>query len=100
VIGDAKFEHLKHLGETHKFYEFGASMRILGYHPVFVLARFLKYFVTGEVTGRLGAIYMLYYYPSDTPKSVGYDRMYDKRMRRYNRWNQVQRLKNVIFRSI
>jgi glycosyltransferase involved in cell wall biosynthesis len=98
VIGDAIFEHIRPLGETHKFYEFGASMRTLGYLPLFAAARFLKYFVTGEVTGRLGAIYMLYYYLTYTPKSVGYDRMYDKNIRQYIRENQVQRLKNMILR--
>ncbi|MDQ6864629.1 MAG: glycosyltransferase family 2 protein [Thermoproteota archaeon] len=98
VIGDAKFEHLRPLGETHKFYEFGASMRTLGYHPIFALGRFLKYLVTGEVTGRLGAIYMLYYYLTYSPKSGGYDRMYDKNLRHHIRENQVQRLKNIILR--
>jgi glycosyltransferase involved in cell wall biosynthesis len=98
VIGDAKFEHIRPLGKSHKFYEFGASMRTLGYHPVFALGRFLKYFITGEITGRLGATYMLYYYLTYTPKSVGYDRMYDKKIRNYIRENQVQRLKSVILR--
>ena len=98
VIADAIFEHIRPLGETHKFYEFGASMRTLGYLPLFAAARFLKYFVTGEVTGRLGAIYMLYYYLTYTPKSVGYDRMYDKNIRQYIRENQVQRLKKIILR--
>lgn len=98
VIDDAKFEHLRPLGETHKFYEFGASMRTLGYHPIFALGRFLKYVVTGEVTGRLGATYMLYYYLTYSPKSVGYDSMYDKNIRHYIRENQVQRLKNIILR--
>jgi glycosyltransferase involved in cell wall biosynthesis len=98
VIADAIFEHIRPLGETHKFYEFGASMRTLGYLPLFAAARFLKYFVTGEVTGRLGAIYMLYYYLTYTPKSVGYDRMYDKNIRQYIRENQVQRLRNMILR--
>ena len=98
VIGDAKFEHIRPLGETHKFYEFGASMRTLGYHPVFAIGRFLKYVVTGEITGRLGAVYMLYYYLTYSPKSIGYDRMYDKNIRHYIRENQVQRLKNLILR--
>lgn len=98
VIEGAKYEHLRPLGETHKFYEFGASMRTLGYHPVFAFGRFLKYLITGEITGRLGATYMLYYYLTYTPKSIGYDRMYDEGIRRYIRENQVQRLKNVILR--
>jgi len=96
VIDDAEFEHTRPLGETHKFYEFGASMRTLGYHPIFALGRFFKYFITGEITGRLGATYMLYYYLTYTPKSVGYDRMYDTNIRKYIRESQVQRLKNII----
>jgi glycosyltransferase involved in cell wall biosynthesis len=95
VRDEAKFEHIRPLGETHKFYEFGASMRTLGYLPLFAVARFLKYFITGEVTGRVGAIYMLYYYITYTPKSVGYDRMYDTNIRQNIRKNQVQRLKNI-----
>jgi hypothetical protein len=83
VLDDVKFEDTRPLAQMHKFYEFGASMRILGYHPVFVLARFLKYFTTGKVIGRKGSIYMLYYYLTYTPKSVGYDRMYDKDLRPY-----------------
>ena len=96
VIDDAEFEHTRPLGETHKFYEFGASMRTLGYHPIFALGRFFKYFITGEITGRLGATYMLYYYLTYTPKSVGYDRMYDTNIRKYIRESQVHRLKNII----
>jgi len=95
VRRDAKFEHLRPLGVTHKFYEFGASMRTLGYHPIFALGRFLKYFITGEITGRLGATYMLYYYLTYTPKSAGYDRMYDKNIRHYIRESQVQRMKSM-----
>lgn len=98
VIQDARFEHIRPLGETHKFYEFGASMRTLGYHPVFAFGRFLKYFITGEITGRIGAGYMLYYYLTYTPKSVGYDRMYDKNIRNYVRETQIQRLKTAILK--
>jgi Glycosyl transferase family 2 len=81
VISDARFRHTRPLGLGHKFYEFGASMQTLGYHPLFALGRILKYFVTGEVTGRIGAIYMLYYYLSYEPKSEGYDSLYDERIR-------------------
>lgn len=98
VISDAEFEHIRPLGKTHKFYEFGASMRTLGYHPIFALGRFLRYFITGEITGRLGATYMLYYYLTYTPKSVGYDSMYDEHIRHYIRENQVQRMKSLLLR--
>jgi glycosyltransferase involved in cell wall biosynthesis len=97
VLNDARFEHIKPLGGTHKFIEFGASMHTLGYHPVFALARFLKYFTTGNVTGRIGALYMLYYYLTYKPKSEGYDSMYSEKIRKYVRKKQVDRLKKIFF---
>jgi glycosyltransferase involved in cell wall biosynthesis len=99
VISDARFRHTRPLGLGHKFYEFGASMQTLGYHPLFALGRILKYFVTGEVTGRIGAIYMLYYYLSYEPKSEGYDSLYDERIRNYIRTYQLKRLRNIMTMS-
>lgn len=72
-------------------------MQTLGYHPLFALARFLKYFVTGSVTGRIGALYMLYYYLTYKPKSEGYDSMYSEKIRKYVRKKQVDRLKKMFF---
>jgi len=96
ILDDVKFEHINPLGHVHKFREFGASMRTLGYHPLFVLARFMKYLITGQVTGRKGSIYMIFYYLSYDPKPEGYDRLYGKELRKYIRANQVKRLKDVI----
>jgi glycosyltransferase involved in cell wall biosynthesis len=96
VMRDARFKHTKPLGQSHKFYEFGASMQTLGYHPLFALSRILKYLLTGEVTGRLGALYMLYYYLSYKPKANGYDSLYDESIRLYIRNYQLRRLKGVI----
>lgn len=96
ILGESRFKHTKPLGQSHKFYEFGASMQTLGYHPLFVLSRFLKYLLTGEVTGRVGALYMLYYYLSYKPKAEGYDSLYDERIRLYVRNTQIKRLKDVI----
>lgn len=97
ILNNARFEHTKPLGLNHKFYEFGASMQTLGYHPLFVLARFLKYFITGKVTGRFGALYMLYYYISYRPKEEGYDSLYNEDIRQYIRRRQAKRLKNLFF---
>lgn len=72
MIIDAKFKHTRILGKHHKFYEFGASMRTLGYHPLFVFGRFLKYFITGRVTSRTGTVYMILYYLGYAPIH-GYD---------------------------
>ncbi len=98
VLNQARFEHTRPLGTIHKFYEYGASMRTLGYHPIFVLARFLICFITGNATGRKGALYMLYYYLTYNPKSEGYDSMYSEEIRRYISKRQTQRLKKVLFK--
>jgi hypothetical protein len=63
---------------------------------MFVIARFLKYFTTGKVTGRLGSLYMLYYYFKYKSKSEGYDRMYDEKIRKYVRKRQVDRLRRLL----
>jgi hypothetical protein len=41
----------------------------------------------GEDIGRKGALYMLYYYLTFTPKDDGYDRMFDQSLRKYVRAN-------------
>lgn len=94
VFNDARFVHLRPLGQNHHFYEFGASMRTLGYHPLFVLGRFLVCFITGKPTGRLGSLYMLYHYLSYKPKTAGYDSMHSEDIRRYIRKMQIQRIKS------
>jgi glycosyltransferase involved in cell wall biosynthesis len=96
ILTDAKFKHSRPLGKHHKFYEFGASMKTLGYHPAFVWGRFAKYLATGEVTGRIGAFNMLYYYLSYKPKTVGYDRLYDDQLREFVRERQKKRMLSII----
>ena len=96
VFNDARFEHTRPLGKNHHFYEFGASMRTLGYHPIFALGRFFLYFASGRPTGRLGAIYMLYYYLSYKPKESGYDSMHQREMRQYIRNYQFERIKKKL----
>jgi glycosyltransferase involved in cell wall biosynthesis len=96
ILPDARFQHSRPLGKHHKFYEFGASMKTLGYHPVFVWGRFAKYLATGEVTGRIGAFNMLYYYLSYKPKTIGYDRLYDDQLRKFVREIQKRRMLSAI----
>lgn len=95
VNNDARFSHTRQLGSNHHFYEFGASMRTLGYHPLFVLGRFMQCFLTGKPIGRMGAIQMLYYYLSYKPKQVGYDSMYDPEIRQAIRIRQKTRIKQI-----
>lgn len=92
VVPEARFIHTRQLGSDHHFYEFGASMRTLGYHPIFAIGRFLQYFLSGKPIGRIGAINMLYYYVSYKPKNSGYDSMYDSITRRTIRNIQKKRI--------
>jgi len=95
INNDARFSHTRQLGANHHFYEFGASMRTLGYHPLFVLGRFMQCFLTGRPIGRIGAIRMLYYYLSYRPKQQGYDSMYDLEIRKAIRIRQKTRIKQI-----
>jgi glycosyltransferase involved in cell wall biosynthesis len=95
VNNDARFSHTRQLGANHHFYEFGASMRTLGYHPLFVIGRFIQCFLTGRPIGRIGAIRMLYYYLSYRPKQQGYDSMYDLEIRKAIRIRQKTRIKQI-----
>ena len=92
VVPEAQFIHSRELGTNHNFYEFGASMKTLGYHPLFVLARFAKYFCSGKPIGRLGSAYMLYHYLSYKPKEEGYDSMFDNETRKFIRRIQTKRM--------
>ncbi len=96
VLNDARFRHTRELGADHQFYEFGASMRTLGYHPLFVLGRFIIYFVTGKPIGRKGAINMFYHYLAYMPKNDGYDSMYDKDLREFIRRTQCNRIRKLL----
>jgi glycosyltransferase involved in cell wall biosynthesis len=96
VNNNARFSHTRPLGANHHFYEFGASMRTLGYHPLFVLGRFVQCFVTGQPMGRMGALQMLYHYLSYNPKQVGYDSMYDPEIRKAIRRRQRMRIMQLL----
>jgi glycosyltransferase involved in cell wall biosynthesis len=95
VLNNLRFSHTRPLGMYHKYYAFGVSMRTLGYHPIFAFARFLKYFVTGKIIGRMGACYMLYFYLTFRPKSEGYYSMYSNEIRQYVRTKQIDRFKKL-----
>jgi len=96
ILNEARFEHTRELGTNHHFYEFGASMRTLGYNPVFALGRFYVYFITGKPIGRIGAMYMLYHYLKYKPKKEGYGSMYDKKFRDFIRSTQKGRMIRIL----
>ncbi|TVP42032.1 Glycosyl transferase family 2 [Candidatus Nitrosocosmicus arcticus] len=96
ILNEARYDHTRPLGQNHHFYEFGASMRTLGYHPIFALGRFFLYFSTNKPIGRIGAIYMLYHYIFYKPKQDGYDSMYPKEIRRFTRKIQMDKIKSIV----
>lgn len=96
ILEEARFEHTRQLGQDHHFYEFGASMRTLGYHPIFAFGRFFKYFLSGKPIGRMGALYMVYHYIFYKPKKTGYDSMYPEEIRKYLRQNQINKIKSLL----
>jgi glycosyltransferase involved in cell wall biosynthesis len=93
VFHDVRFKHTRELGKNHNFYEFGASMRTLGYHPLFAIGRLSVYFISGKPIGRIGALYMLYFYLIYRPKMDGYDSMHDIEVRKHIRKSQLRRVK-------
>ena len=95
VLREARFSHIRDIGSAHHFYEFGASMKSLGYDPLFVLGRFLVYFITGKPVGRRGALNMLYYYLTFSPAKEGYNSMFDKEIRDFIRSTQLKRIKRI-----
>jgi hypothetical protein len=68
LLNEVRFEHTRLIGTIHRFHEFGASVRALGYHPLYALATILNCFVTGKVTGRIGSLYILYFYLTFKPE--------------------------------
>jgi glycosyltransferase involved in cell wall biosynthesis len=99
VIDEARYDHVRELGKNHKFRETGPVMKLLGYHPLFVLNRFVVYFISGKPLGRKGAIKMLYDYMFYKPHRNEFDKIYSKELREYIRKNQVQQLKKIRFKK-
>lgn len=97
VLNDAKFIHMRQLGSVHHFYDWGASMKTLGYHPIFVTYRFLKYFCTGKPIGRIGAISMFYHYIRFMPSESGYCALHDSEIRDEIRRTQLLKLRSVYY---
>jgi glycosyltransferase involved in cell wall biosynthesis len=72
VVENATFEHLDKLGHSHQFYEWGQSMKALGYTRRYVISRFWNELVNGNSVERRGAINMLWAYLSYRPQKDGY----------------------------
>jgi len=96
MVSNAKFRHIRELGQDHRFSDWGQSMKALGYHPLFVLERFLIDFIKNKPIGRVGTISILYYYLTYKPNNYGYNSLYQKELRDYIRMCQINQFKNKI----
>lgn len=95
VVHTARFEHTRKLGSDHNFYDWGQSMKALGYHPIFVMNRCLIYFINAKPIGRRGPMVMLYKYFTYKPQNQGYYGLYQKDVRDYIRNSQLAQLKKI-----
>lgn len=69
---------------------------MLGYHPIFAIGRCIMYFFRKEPIGRLGAVYMPYYYLTYKPKDRGYDSMLPQDIRIFTRKTTSNRIKSIL----
>lgn len=93
-LPDLTYDHERTFGVGHKFVEYGPAMRCLGYHPLFVLARVGRNFVTGKAGISKGAsVRMLVDYMSEGKwKGDPYFRYFEPELRAFVRDLQKKRL--------
>lgn len=94
-LGSAYFDHTRRIGKNHKFRNFGAGMKTLDYHPLFVLGRFAVYFARGKPLGRVGACQMFWSYLKAKPDAEGFNSKLDPRLRAYIRSTQLKSIRAI-----
>lgn len=85
---DLRYSHSRKFGSQHRFVEYGAMMRCLGYYPPYALARSVRNILRGSGEFPLGAsvrmlidyLFADYVYRGD-PYYVNYDQYYDRGFR-------------------
>jgi len=90
-----KYEHSRTFGSEHNFIEYGPSMRCLGYHPIFVLARVLRNIFTDKTgISKKASIIMLFDYINKSKwKNDPYYKFHDLELRKFIRSLQGKRLR-------
>lgn len=93
-LPDLTYEHERTFGVGHKFVEYGPAMRCLGYHPLFVLARVARNFVTGKagISKKASVKMLLDYLFEGRWKRDPYYRYFEPEIRTYVRGLQKKRL--------
>jgi len=96
ILNNVKMEHHEKLGHGHNFVTFGRGMKALGYHPAYVLGRFLLEFVKNNNMGRKGACNMLYKYLTYKPQHQGYFSQFPEDIRNEIRTYQTKKIKRFL----
>ncbi len=93
-INNLKYSHIRKFGSKHNFIEYGPSMRCLGYHPIFVLARILRnIFRKNTGISKRASIKMLLDYVNKSKwKNDPYYHFYEPDFRKFVRTIQVKRI--------
>lgn len=93
VFNEIEFEHADKLGGSHNFEEFAQGMKVMGYHPLYVLGRcWLEFLRNGEI-GKKGSLRMLWKYLTFKPKQDGYYSLFPEDLRKNIRSLQSKKLK-------
>ena len=96
IFNDVKMDHHEKLGGKHNFEEFGRSMKALGYHPVYVMARCFLEFVKNNNVGRKGSMNMFWKYVTYKPQAQGYFSQFPEDIRKQIRDYQSNVINNDI----
>lgn len=91
---DLKYQHTRTFGSEHNFIEYGPSMRCLGYHPMFVLARVFRNIFTNKTgISKKASIVMLFdYFNKSKWKNDPYYKFHEPELRKFIRTLQKTRL--------
>lgn len=93
-LQDLNYDHIRTFGTGHNFIEYGAAMRCLGYHPLFVLARVARNILIHQTgISRRASVRMLFDYLFQSKwKADPYFQYFDPDLREFVRKIQKQRL--------
>lgn len=93
-IDKIKYEHKRVFGIKHNFVEYGAAMRCLGYHPIFVIIRILKNILSNKsgISKRASIQMLLDYLNKWKWKNDPYFKYFEPDLRHFVRTFQINRL--------
>ena len=96
-FAELRYGHLRELGRDHKFSDWGLAMKCLGYHPLEVLYRCVRYvFVDRRVPPAYLRILWDYFIRPIGLQNDPYFHYFDEDLRNYIRERQRQRLCRVV----